>query len=379
MAESATVIQETNPYGNLFATLEDDGRTVYLYVWRPENPEEVKAVWVANRRVAPAEDDVPSMARGLAPMMPRDHTRHPQGVAPMDPGELSLVWFEEGNAVALMRNRQPLAVLPPWSGRHGCAGYSQDAVGQHRLAWELTDNDSSLLADRIARARKFWAARTRPSLAMNIHAAPMARLEARLGPHCRFWLASDRRPRIGIAQFQYGKDPAVNIYVTVGMSAQPQPMVDLYADGAKVYRRVELAFAVEGSPDWAPDLLMELSHYPWDTYHWLGDRHTFQFGESLPVDRADWPTDVLLLRDPPAYVSGSLFKPGLSPAPALAGPVDLAADPVTYLWVMPVSAREREIAQERGPSELVQKLARDGRGWVWQSEGSSLAILRIAA
>lgn len=53
-AEPKVIYQEANPYGTFTAYLEDDGRTVYLYLQAEQNPEfGIKSVWVCNRAEAP--------------------------------------------------------------------------------------------------------------------------------------------------------------------------------------------------------------------------------------------------------------------------------------------------------------------------------------
>lgn len=56
-AEPKVIYQEANPYGTFTAYLEDDGRTVYLYLQAEQNPEfGIRSVWVCNRTEAPEKE-----------------------------------------------------------------------------------------------------------------------------------------------------------------------------------------------------------------------------------------------------------------------------------------------------------------------------------
>jgi hypothetical protein len=61
-----------NPYETLAAVVEDDGRTVYLYLYSVQDQERrFQPVWVANRLPAAEKPDQAAMREGIAPLMPR--------------------------------------------------------------------------------------------------------------------------------------------------------------------------------------------------------------------------------------------------------------------------------------------------------------------
>jgi hypothetical protein len=64
---------------------------------------------------------------------------------------------------------------------------------------------------------------------------------------------------------------------------------------------------------------------------------------------------VLLLHEP-----GRLLGPEV---PDLAG-FSFSGEPVRWLWIIPVSERERLLAAERGLDSLVSQLAAQRRSWV---------------
>ncbi|MDI7209510.1 suppressor of fused domain protein, partial [Leptospira santarosai] len=70
--EPKVIYQEANPYGTFTAYLEDDGRTVYLYLQGEQNPEfGIKSVWVCNRMEAPDKRTAEDLSSGLAPLLLR--------------------------------------------------------------------------------------------------------------------------------------------------------------------------------------------------------------------------------------------------------------------------------------------------------------------
>jgi hypothetical protein len=64
---------------------------------------------------------------------------------------------------------------------------------------------------------------------------------------------------------------------------------------------------------------------------------------------------VLLLDDP-----GQLIGPEV---PDLSG-FSFASEPVRWLWILPITERERQVAKERGAASLITQLAAQRRSWV---------------
>ena len=370
MQKALTLLEANNPYGNICATVEDDGRTVYLYLSPYGTSEQdARAVWVANRIPAPTQDDRGSADVGIPPLMPRRGTRHPDGHPGFSASDLSLLWFPEGDGVTLLYHGLPVAMLPPWYGSRGCTGYSLEAIGEERLAWEMDAGVLQTLSTRLEQSRDFWLWRAEPASWPAFQMRSLAHLESRLGPHHRY-IAGNQfdTPRIDVAQFQPHNHRGASVYTTVGMSAQPLPQVDLYFDDATTHRRVELAIAMTTEHESVASLLAGLGRYPWDSYTWLGNGHTIAMATPWLFVEAGLSPVVLLLTDPPAKMLGSPMNPRFSCVPDLTGLRDRSGEPVTYLWVLPINIHERDLARGRGPSELIQKIAREGRGWLWTAD-----------
>src|SRR5262245_29618764 len=151
------LLEEVSPLSNVQAIVEQDGRTIYFYLWGgPESAFGVRSCWVRNLEAAPASLDVHSMReQGTPPLLPRQNCTHPDGAPMLSAGDLRVVWFEEGDAAALLSRTEVLAVIPSWSGEKGFAGYARDCVGESPVCWELTRDN--VLHERIRRAEEFWA------------------------------------------------------------------------------------------------------------------------------------------------------------------------------------------------------------------------------
>jgi hypothetical protein len=359
---SEILLAETNPYGSFEAIVEDDGRTVYLYLQSAKQQGAMKAVWVVNRQPAPEEDDFAAMQQGQAPMMPREGTRTPQGHPPFDPERLSFVWFEEGDAVALLHDNAPLAVLPGWAGMNGFFGYSADAVGEEQLAWDLSPALQGLWP-RIEESRRYWEWRADADSWRQIQERQLAHLESILGPHQRYWAADGGQyPPRAVAGFERSSLPGVTILVTLGMSAQRMPQVEMHFEDPRPFRRTELALATYGDPSQAAGLLSSTMRFPWAFATWLGDGHTSSFGDpsETPGQSA-----ILLARVPPHQTFQRETGAHQVPAPNLGGLQDVSGDPVQYLWILPIAASERNQAEKDGSAEVIRRMEAQQRGWIW--------------
>jgi hypothetical protein len=305
------------------------------------------------------------MRLGRAPLMPRGGTRHPDGFPAIRADDLSLVWFEEGDGAALLHRGQPFAVVPPWAGVEDFAGYAAEAVGQQSLASPLDPEALAALGGRIDAAHRYWEWRAGQESWRDIQQAGIRHLESRLGSQLRYWAADGGEfPQRAVVLFQPREPAGVSVFATIGMSGQAMPQVEIYVDNPAPFRRIELAIATEGQPEWAPRLLSSMMSMPWQEITWLGHGHTYSWQGA--ENTGGTPETFLLLVDPPRDPAGRGFFRRGAAAPDLYGLNARNGDPVTYLWVVPISSNEQRLAEELGSEELARKLAGDGRGWVWR-------------
>jgi hypothetical protein len=151
------VFEEVSPHGFVEAVVEQDDRVAFFYLHGPpESGFGVRSCWVRNLKPAPADLDVRAMKSGVPPMLPRGQCAHPRGAARLQAKQLRVVWFEEGDAAALLEGSSVLAVIPSWSGSGGFDGYARDCVAQGPLCWPLPSE--SILHERVRASEAYWAA-----------------------------------------------------------------------------------------------------------------------------------------------------------------------------------------------------------------------------
>ena len=181
------LLQETSPYSTRRASLLRGDGDLYLYLEDLVGPAPAttSAVWVANYLPGPHRRRPGRRRAGAPPRMGAGGTRFPEGCPdlgrPMD-----LVWFEEGDAVAVVDAEGVLAAIPGWAGRSEFYGYSRYARGRTGLAWELTRDAGQALEAKVARVAGVLDTGAAP--------APGARSAPRAWPTSRPAPGRRRRP-----------------------------------------------------------------------------------------------------------------------------------------------------------------------------------------
>ncbi|HEX4661785.1 MAG TPA: suppressor of fused domain protein, partial [Streptosporangiaceae bacterium] len=143
---------------------------------------------------------------------------------------------------------------------------------------------------------------------------------------------------------------------TVGMSCQRMPVIEQMGDHALGGARIELAIATTMPSTDAARIFLWLGQYPWREMTWLGPGHCVPWYHEPSTFPLGAGGEAVLLLDEP----GSLIGPEV---PDLSG-FSFSGEPVRWLWIVPVSERERMLAAERGPGSLVTHLAAQRRSWV---------------
>jgi hypothetical protein len=350
--QPVTLLESVSPYGSRRVTVEYDGVTTAAYLH--DDTSVISATWVANHSPAPPGTDQARLDAGHAPLMPAGQTRQPNGRPPLEPASLEALWFEEGDGVAILETGRLLAVIPGWSDiSRGMPGYSRDIVGQTPFGWSLADALEGL-APRIEKARAYWRWRGSADGWGQFQQALLAHLLPQLGAGGRYWEASaGRQPHVGISERQRSGRP-YTVLSTVGMSCQRMPVVEQMLDDPAGYARVELALATSLPADQAARVFLWLATYPWRAVTWFGPGHSVRWhGEQFPLGGE---YEGVLLLDAPGSLSGPV-------APDLSG-FTFGGDPVRWLWVIPITDRERQLAKEYGSAALVNRLEMQGRSWI---------------
>ena len=343
--EKRVLREEKGPNGNVTAIVEDDGRSIYLYLEGDEASEfGTRAVWVRNRQKAPWLMEVERMQAGQAPMLQARYVADPEGGAPLHPDKIELLWFEDGEGVALLEDGDILAVIPPWSGVNGFAGYARDCVMESPFCEPLgTPQTNRGLYVQLSKAASFWNDwddTTWPKLQEQL----LRTYRGAFGRETQVYeVGQDRFPPSLLASYE--RDGAL-VLVTGGMSIRPQPRVDRSGGAGDRFRRIELALAIEKAllPDPMPLVrwLAGQATLPWDRYTWLGEGHT---------------------------VGCSALAPAGFDAVALVATPDGAPDihlphvrdqHAVLLWAVPITDEEQVLSGDA----LLDRLAARGAAWI---------------
>jgi hypothetical protein len=312
--EPEALLFETSPFGNLDAIVQHDNRSVYLYLnERPVAGQQrvygTRACWVRNLAPGPLSLNQDQMQQGVAPMLPRTQTVDRDGQPLPNPDELSLIWLEEGNGVALIEghdgdqqtiNRdQVLAVIPPWSGVDGFAGYAAGCAVETPVAWPMPENPA--LLRRINEAHRYW-------MSFGDTPDPFSQLQPQLlevyqelfeadDPPDYFSIDGGKFPPRGLVEISC--DSHVT-WATIGMSVCRQPMVEMQSKDPVSQRRIELSLRLPADKvddqqrERVRQLISQLAGYPWKRLTWFGAGHTcglseIQSGCSAAVLVPRWP------------------------------------------------------------------------------------------
>jgi len=371
-----TLLESFSPYGSRRVTVEYDGLVTAAYLH--DDTAMISATWIANHRPAPRATDQARLDAGRAPLMPAARTKHPGGRPPLQADALEALWFEEGDGVAILESGRPLAVIAGWSDMdRGMPGYSAEVIGQTPFGWSLDDAMEGL-APRLERSRAFW--RWRQTGWNSYQQALFAHLQDKLGPGGHYWDASaGKQPLTGVTERPPAARRRYTVLSTVGMSCQRMPVVEQVLDDPSGYARIELALATTLPSAQAARVFLWLATYPWHAVTWFGPGHsvrwyhepsTFPLGGGASGSAGSSGAEAVLLLDSPGSRSGA-DRGSRPPEPTLDGPQppDLSGftfggDPVRWLWIIPISERDRQLAKDRGSSALVSRLAAQHRSWV---------------
>ena len=358
MAGPIRLLESTSPNGNVHAIVEEAHAAIHFYLFAPRiTAFGVKSCWVRNLAPAPDELDFDLMKAGHAPMLPRRFCAHPAGAPRPNLGDLEIVWFEEGDAAALLERDEVLAIIPAWSGTDGFHGLARDCVAESPLAWPLGSAEENPLFERVRRAREWWASwdgNPWPDFQQRY----LDVIESVFGTNPSYFaIDGDKWPPKALVRYR-GLDHFT--LITLGVALRPQPTIEQYTEDPSPYRRIELGLAIDASlaPDDARALaswLSAQSALPWEQHTWLGPGHTIGFGpdapDLVPAGPTGTPFSAFLLHPSPPGVPSLQFPP-------------LRGDPITLLWAIPITSSERALSQSQGSGEIVDRLAAAGHTWI---------------
>jgi hypothetical protein len=348
------LIASVSPNGNMEAVVEQYEDCCYFYLHGvPETEAPLRSCWVRNLRAAPTALEVARMRAGRAPMLPAHSCAHPQGAAPLQAKDIEIVWFEEGDAAALLERSEVLCLVPAWAGTKGFEGFARDCIQDNPLCWSLGSAETNVLFERVRRARSWWASWETANPWTPIQGSMIDALERTLGKHTNYYgIDGGNWPPQAMLRF---KNRRGVVLATCGVAIRPQPTVEMAVKDPSSLRRIELGMAVDDSAfsaagEQVMGYLSGQAKLPWTRHTWLGPGHTIPCDAFAGAGANRVFTAVVLARQPRG-------------APAVALP-SLRNDPVNLLWAVPISEREREFAMASGSTALLERLAGAGHGWM---------------
>ena len=332
--QSDLLIEQISPHGNLQAFVEQDRRVAYLYLQGPADTDfGVRSCWIRNLAEAPATLQTDEMKRGVAPMLPADFCAPPSVRPALNPSSLSVVWFIEGDGVALLENGEMIATIPPWSGHSGFNGYARDCVGESPLCWKL--GDDTVIRKRIEDAQKYWQKWTDNALLWDqIQNGFIYGYESVLGKHDRYFAIDGEvwPPKVMV---NINTDQQ-SFFMTVGVSVRPQPKVELFFEDPTSHQRIELAACFDRNVN--PETINAFAGYlsgltamPWASITFLGHGHTIACDVFANDPSLNQFVAIVLVEDPPG-------------APKFDLP-EVDDQPVKLLWAIPITATELDMLQ----------------------------------
>jgi len=261
--------------------------------------------------------------------------RHPEGLGPIEKKDLGILWFQEGNGVALYFNQKLEAVIPPWSGKDGLFGYSAQCSAQDAGTVPLLESHTGLL-ERIRENEQFWQARNDSAHWSSFRETILSHYEKVFGAHTQYYALTDRKyPPLAVVEFEKN---GLFLYATLGMSYQNMPGVELAKKDPEPFLRTEIITARRTRQEWMPGLAGRMAVYPWLYNRWLGDEHTFESGLTQPF------CDFIILRD---YEENFLQKPET---------LTFENKPVNFHLALPVHQEDMLLIKAKGIRHVIGQI-----------------------
>ena len=135
MPDEILFLEDEHPASGRFAILEDDGTSAWLYVTEPGSRKPAADAWVYNRIAPPTAEAIQSY-RGGPPPAAQSYASETALCEDPSAHEWSFVWSSDGEAVAVLKDGQPVACIV--LGQKG--GYSRELLKDGRWGhpWSAT-------------------------------------------------------------------------------------------------------------------------------------------------------------------------------------------------------------------------------------------------
>lgn len=342
-AEPVILVESWSPSCPIQAFVEESDTCCYFYLWVHPGTENssMKSCWICNVGKAPDKIDVDAMKGGMSPAMPAEYVKHDAEGIRLNRDKLSIVWFEEGDAAALLEGDTLICVIPGWSGYQGFCGYSRYALGTAPYAWELARAEE-VLGARVTKSREFWNY-FEGEYWGEVQQMHMKVLEDFFGKYEQYYAidGGEFPPKALVSGMRDG----VQYGITAGVSLLPMPQVEQYfQEETSDFRRIELGFAaLEAQSGVCTKMyayISSISRIPWRDISFLGHGHTIPLPSGgIEGFSAVWLLDSRLLPqiDAPSYP-------------------DFMGDKINLLWLVPLKEEEFVKLEEIGTEEALKLL-----------------------
>ena len=351
--ESQILLEEPSPCTDVRAIVEDDGESIYFYLYGPLDADDypagldnehfspLRTCWISSKRQTFQKDVTPILERmreGKSPIVPEQFCKA-DAYNGIDASKLELVWFEEGDAAALLHKGKIVGVIPTWGvlpdGRHG---YSA-ALSTPFLDFLPIEQMPQEMHQRIAKASKFWKSWLEDGVEERFFNSYYQSLKAAFGGKDateQKLIENGRWPPKVVNIFEHSD---VTIFATVGTSILAQPRVEVFTENPQPYRRIELAMLLptqlvhEISIEPIIALLQNLAFAPWDKLIWFHDTHKISYPlDFLSQKNGENFTALALTKEIPNMKNQNIVNPTFA---------SYQNDPVTLLWITPIIESER--------------------------------------
>ncbi len=334
------LLEEQSPSSPITAIVEQDNRVVYFYLYGPENSNfGIKSSWVRNLKEAPNELEEKLMNKGIPPMLPKEFCKFPQGQEKLNKNDLKIIWTEEGDSAGLLLKDEIIAIIPSWGGQNGFFGYAKECIGQGNFAWELTQSNTFL--QRLNNAKDYWNSwdnelnpfQIQQPLILNAY-------DEAFGKNDKYYaIDGNEWPPKGL---YLRKGQSKTIFATVGISLIPMPVIEMYTENRFESNRIEFGIILdsvfnEKEIQQMAEWISGQSTIPWSNITFLGEGHTINF------DFRSTKFNSVILTN----------KLDILPKPELD---DYRDSRINFLWMIPISEKERNEVIENGSDGILNKL-----------------------
>lgn len=220
------------------------------------------------------------------PILPKDYINNPNGSPYLNPDNLQLVWFEEGNGVALIENEKILAIVPPGAIEENLPSYSLECKKE---SLKINDIDTCIdvcpleidnpLINMVKNAKEFWVDIYKEEVMDSFFEERIEILKKYFGEKYIISYNEDQNLQQGhwpVTLIIFEKDDETYV-VTFGLSFLRQPFeLSKYNDYKSAYnkfdiKRIEIGFAIKTKEfnkkkETILNFLINKSKSPWQNF-----------------------------------------------------------------------------------------------------------------